>query len=114
MTTDLPPGAVFVVREHGSYRLYVVCENGSHFTGVRRPLLFGEVVHFAVWRDHGKRLEIRKSYVLKQGDAIWCDSGVKELDLTKPPSAEFGYAETGKMIWVNRFAGGPVWLREAH
>jgi hypothetical protein len=112
MVTTIAPGSVFVVREHGGYRAYVVCEGGKTYTGVRRALQPGEVVHRAVWKL-GSRLESRQSYVLKSGDAAWVDTGIESIDFSKPPHPMLGHTAKGPNIWKNRFTGGPPWLREA-
>lgn len=111
MITTLPAGSVFVVRERGSYRAWCLTSDGRHYTGVNTPLKAGDTVTLAVWkRSH---LEPRKSYVLKEGDAVWIDTGLKALDLSTPPDRLTGHRELATTIWKNHFVSGPKWLREA-
>jgi hypothetical protein len=114
MTTDIPVGTAFVVRECHEMRLWRVTElpDGRHgYTGVGRPLQPGEVVHRAVWI--GDRLESRAQYTLGPGDAVWQDTGMRGTDFSKPPHPVTGYPEADHNIHVNRFEGGPRWLRDA-
>ena len=114
MTTELPPGAVFIVREAGEYMAWDVSADGAHYGILIRPLQPGETVHLAVWtgerRDH---LDVRKSYVLQPGDVAWVDTGEPKLDFTRPPDPVWGYHELAETVFKNEFRGGPRWVREA-
>lgn len=110
MITDLQPGTPFVVMERGGFRLWIVSsDRPGAYAGVRHLLQAGEVVHRCVWK--GDRLESRASYTLRPGDAVWVDTGIPAHDFTRPPSRVTGYALSGGTIHVNRFDGGPAWLR---
>lgn len=117
MTTDLKAGAPFVTRERGEYLLWINNDDET-YSPCLRPIVPGDTVFFCVWKGKfpQKRLEPRKSYVVKDGDVAWVDTGRRMLDFSKPGAHEcflFGYYTLNKTLWKNKFTAGPVWLREA-
>ena len=114
MKTNLDVGAIVVIRDGGRFLLWQVCDSvagGKAITTVDRALAAGETVYRGVWK--GETLEARECHVLRDGDAVWLDTGTNPFDSTKPPTS-FGFqVDKTRTIHVNRFERGPVWLRKA-